>query len=153
MKKIATACFTILFVFALAAQAQNSCKNKSIEQLANALAEAFQEKKLEEIDATRPFVNGIVVRVENSLADDKDPNRYEYKKLKNFTQFEKWLKFNEIEELPNRTSVPLISCKKGICKYDMQGLLHNTWFLEKFSYGYKKDKCPYIKSVFLIDGN
>lgn len=133
--------------------AQTTCKNQSVTQLANDIAKAFQEKNLEKIDATRPFINNITVRVENSLSEDKDPNRFEYKKLKNFTQFEKWLKSSETEGLPNRTSEPLINCKKGICKYNIKGLLHNTWFLQKFSYGYKKDKCPFIKSVFLIDGN
>ncbi len=133
--------------------AQNSCKNQSIEQLANSFAEAFQAKTLPQIDATKPFVTQITIRIENSLSSDGEPGQYEYKRVKSFTAFEKWLKSNETDELPGRSIQPLISCKKGICTYDIQGLLHNTLFLQKISFGYKKDKCPYIKSVFIVDGN
>jgi len=153
MKKIIVSFMFVLVAFAMAAHAQNSCKNQTIQQLANDFAKAFESKTLAQIDAAKPFVTQITIRIENSLSQDGEPGRFEYKKVKNFTAFEKWLKSKEIEQLPNRSIEPLISCKKGICTYDIKGLLHNTLFLQKISFGYKKDKCPYIKSVFLIDGN
>lgn len=147
-------CLTLAFVcLTITVQAQNSCQKQSIHQLATNLANAFEAKNLGNIDATRPFLKQIVVRTENSLSADGETGQYEYKKLKSFTQFEKWLKSGAVEGFPNRASYPVKSCQKGICTYKMQGLLHNTLFLQKISYSYKKDGCPYIKSVFLIDGN
>ncbi|HRH42177.1 MAG TPA: hypothetical protein PKY82_11170 [Pyrinomonadaceae bacterium] len=153
MKKIIFSFFFVLAILTMVAQAQNSCANQSIENLANKFAKAFQSKTLSEIDSTKPFVNLITIRIENSLSGEGDPDQFEFKRVKSFTLFEKWLKGKEVEELPNRSVEPLISCKKGICTYAINGLLHNTLFLKKISYGYKKDKCPYIKSVFIIDGN
>jgi hypothetical protein len=151
MKKIIVSFMFVLVFFAMAAHAQSSCKNQTIQQLANDFAKAFESKTLAQIDATKPFV--ITIRIETSVLGDGRPAQFEYKTVKNFTAFEKWLKNREYEGLPNRSIEPLISCKKGICTYDLKGLLHNTLFLQKISFGYKKDKCSYIKSVFLIDGN
>lgn len=152
MRKITLLSFSILFVFALSAQAQNSCKTKSIRQLAKDFGKAFETKELAKLDATKPFVNQITVRTENSLAQD-EKSTYEYKNVNSFTQFGKWLKSKEIDELPGHSVGNLTYCKKGVCGYKINGLLHNTLFLQKISYGYKKDGCPYIKSVFIVDGN
>lgn len=153
MKKLIVSLLFILSIFTMAEQAQSSCKNQSIEQLATNFAKAFESKTLSQIDSTKPFVNLITIRIENSLSGKGEPGQFEYKRVKSFTMFEKWLKGNEVEGMPNRSIEPLINCKKGICTYNINGLLHNTLFLQKISFGYKKDKCSFIKSVFIIDGN
>jgi hypothetical protein len=152
MKKF-TVTLILLFIFPILAVHAQTCNKQTIEQLAGDFAKSYEAKKLGELDGGRPFLSVVRFRIENSLGEDGDGNRFINKQFKNLGLAERWLRSREIDELPSRQIEPLISCQKGICKYDVVGLLHNQLFLKQINFGYKKNGCPYIKSVFLIDGN
>lgn len=152
MKKFIVTLILAITFAALSVQAQ-TCNKETIEQLAQDFAKSYRAKNLGGLDARRPFLSGVKFSIENSLGEDGDPERFETKQFKNLGSAETWLRSRETEGLPSREIEPLISCKKGICNYDVVGLLHNQLFLKQLNFGYKKNGCPYIKTVFLIDGN
>jgi hypothetical protein len=55
--------------------------------------------------------------------------------------------------LPARESRSRLNCRKGFCNYNFQaGILHNHLYLQKIAYGYRNSR-PYIKTIYLLDGN
>ncbi len=143
----------VMFAFcAIGINAQTTCKQTG-EQIAKDVSSAFTEKKLGRLDANRGAVGKITLTMENSLVEDGAKGQFVVKTFANMKALEKWLTKREIDELPGRTANELISCKKGVCSFKIDGLLHNTLFLKKVTLGYTKDKCPYIKSVYIVDGN
>jgi hypothetical protein len=55
--------------------------------------------------------------------------------------------------MPGRESRPLVRCAKGVCTYNFDGgILHNHLYLKKISYG-TRSGCPYIKTIYLLDGD
>ena len=152
MKKFAVTLILVLTFSALAIQAQ-TCNKQTIEQLAQDFAKSYETKDLGGLDAQRPFLSSVKFSIENSLGEDGDKTQFVTKQFKNLGLAENWLKSREIDGVPSREIEPLISCKKGICNFNVVGLLHNQLFLKQLSFGYKKNGCPYIKTVFLIDGN
>ncbi len=147
--------YFIAFITLLAPanKAQNACQKQSIEQLAGSIAQNYESKSLSRLDPNRPYLSKYTLSIENSLVSDGEPDQFEIKRFKSFRVAEKWLKSREFEGWPNRISVPLTTCKKGICRFNLQGINHKQLFLQKISYGYQKNGCPFVKTIFLLDGN
>jgi hypothetical protein len=141
---IAVSCMTIY---------AKPCKKQSIQDLVKAFAESFAEKKMDQLDANRPYVGTIRIVIEHSLADDNDPKRFNVKRFRSFAAAEKWFKSQEIEGMPGRNTRPVIKCAKGVCSYNSEGgILHNNLYLTKITYGVRNG-CPYIKTIYLLDGD
>jgi len=154
MKRFKITCIiALILLLTSATKAQNTCQKHSIEQLALSIARNYQSKSLNQLDRNHPYLSKFTVRIENSLVSDGEPDQFEIKRFKSFILAEKWLKSREFEAWPNRISVPLINCKKGICRFNLQGINHKQLFLQKISYGYKQNGCPFVKTIFLLDGN
>ena len=129
------------------------CKKQSIEDLVNALAESFEQKTMGKLDADRPYLGTIRFVIEHSLADDNDPQRFKVRRFASLTRAEKWFKSQEIEGMPGRNTRPLVKCAKGVCSYNSEGgILHNNLYLTKITYG-MRGGCPYIKTIYLLDGD
>jgi hypothetical protein len=143
--------YIVLALFAMAlssfsVQAQTACK-QTAEQIANDFSAAFSEKKLDTLDANRGAAGKITLKIENSLS-----GKLTVKTFADLKAVEKWLTKREIDELPGRIANDLISCRKGVCSFKIDGLSHSTLFLKKISFGYTKSKCPFIKSIYIVDG-
>ncbi len=127
--------------------------NSTIEQLVNSLAEAFTAKELGRLDAGRPYFGKVRIVIEHSLADDDDKDRFEIKEFRTFAQGEQWLKSREFDEFPARATRPVQRCRKGLCTYDLNGgINHKHLYLQKIAYGLRRGR-PYIKTIFLLDGD
>ncbi len=152
MKKQIILSLIVLAFSAIGIHAQTTCKQTS-EEIAKDFSSAFTEKKLGRLDANRGAVGKVTLTMENSLYEDGAKGQFVVKTFANMKALEKWLTKREIDELPGRTANDLINCKKGVCSFKVDGLMHNTLFLKKVTLGFTKDKCPYIKSVYIVDGN
>lgn len=128
-------------------RAHLSRKTQTIEQLAKAVAEAWSEGKLGSLDAQRPFVGSVRIRIEHSIAD-----RVESRSFKTLARAERWLKSRERADGPGRNIGPLQQCSKGVCAFEQEGMLHNNLYLQKITYGIRKGQ-PYIKVIHIIDGD
>ncbi|HEY6046283.1 MAG TPA: hypothetical protein VIU65_06740, partial [Pyrinomonadaceae bacterium] len=91
--------------------------------------------------------------IEHSLADDNDPQRFKVRRFASFALAEKWFKKQEIDGMPGRHAMPLVKCAKGVCTYNFDGgILHNNLYLKKITYGMRAG-CPYIKKIYILDGD
>ena len=143
----------VVAVFCVAVTAKPKCKKQSVEDLVTALAESFANKSMGTLDADRPYVGRFTIRIEHSLADDNDPQRFEVRRFSSFARAEKWFKSQEIEGMPGRNTRPLLKCARGVCSYNSEGgILHNNLYLTKITYGVRNG-CPYIKTIYLLDGD
>lgn len=135
-------------------QSPAAASNSTIEQMVKALAEAYEAKALGRLDAERPIFGRVKIIIENSLADDNAKDRFVIKEFRTLEEVEKWLRSREIGEgLPSRQLKPLLQCRNGLCTYNFDGgILHNQLYLEKISYGYRRGR-PYIKTIYLLDGD
>jgi hypothetical protein len=149
---IKTLCL-ILFIFVLSAQAQSSSKTETIGQLAAALSEAFTARNLGSLDAGRRSVGKVKIVIEHSLGGDDSKDNFETKSFKTLAEAEKWLSSREVNPgQPNRNPSQVLTCRKGFCNYFENGILHNNLYLRKIAYGYINGR-PYIKTIFLLDGD
>ena len=146
MKKNLVLALLVMALTSLSIQAQTACK-QTAEQIANDFSAAFTTKKLDTLDANRGAAGKVTLTIENSLS-----GKLTVKTFANLTAVEKWLTKREIDELPGRIANELVICKKGVCSFKIEGLSHSTIFLKKISYGYTKSKCPFIKSIYIVDG-
>jgi len=143
----------LLFGLSLTIQAKPLCKKQTVEELVKTVAESFEAKTLRSLDADHPYVGKVRIVIEHSLAGDNDKDRFLIKRFTSFARFEAWLKSREIEELPGRESRPLERCAKGVCAYNFDGgILHNHLYLKKITYGIRNG-CPYIKTIYILDGD
>lgn len=145
MKKTLLSALFVLFI-SFSVHAQTTCK-QTIEQIAQDAASAFEAKKLGRLDAKRGKVGRVRLTMENSLADDDDPGRFIVKTFANLKALEKSL------YKPAGRNADSFRCKKGVCVFAGEALLHNNLYLKKITFGYTKNKCPFIKSIFILDGN
>jgi hypothetical protein len=154
MKRLAITVALTLLIISLSAPTQSSSKKETIEQLVKALSDAYTSRALGRLDAGRPFVGKVKIVIEHSLAPDDAKDRFEIKMFKTLEKAEQWLRSRERDEqFPSRQNRPLMQCKKGICTYDFNGgILHNQLYLQKITYGYKNGS-PYIKTIYLLDGD
>jgi len=153
--KMITKQITAIALIALVSLTINAkpCKKQSIRDLVNSFAASFEEKKMDQIDADQPYVGTVRFVIEHSLADDNDPQRFKVRRFKSFAAAEKWFKSHEIEGMPGRHSRPLVKCARGVCSYNSEGgILHNNLYLKKITYG-MRGGCPYIKTIYLLDGD
>jgi hypothetical protein len=128
------------------------CKKQPVEDLVKAVAEAFQNRWMGTLDADRPYVGRFKIIIEHSLAEDNDPQRFESRTLRSLAQAESWLKRREHDGM-GRATKPLVKCVKGVCSYNFDsGILHNTLFLKRITYGIRNG-CPYVKTIHLLDGD
>ncbi|HVG20968.1 MAG TPA: cystatin domain-containing protein [Blastocatellia bacterium] len=121
----------------------------TVEELAKALADAYESKSLGKLDASRPYVGRVKIDISHSLED-----KIEARRFTTLAATERWLRSREIEGgLPARGVRPLLECVKGDCTYNYDdGILHNHLYLQGFSYGYRNGR-PYIKLISLRDGH
>ncbi len=152
MKQLSIAVALILFALCLSAQAQSSSKVETIAQLESALSEAYQVETLGKLDAGRSFKRKVRVVIEHSLGTGAE--QYESKLVRTFEQLERWLRSRQREDgTPFRESRPLLRCRNGTCTYDFNGgILHNHLYLKRFTYGYHNGQ-PYIRTIYLLDGD
>ena len=143
----------IVFVIAVAANVAAQCKKQPIEDLAKAVAEGFEAKTLHTLDQQKPYAQKIRIVIEHSLADDNAKDRFVSRSFGTLARAEAWLKSREHEELPGRHSMPFQSCARGVCTFNFDGgILHNTLYLKKITYG-SRHGCPYLKMIYLLDGD
>lgn len=154
MKKLALAVSLILFVVSFPVHAKSPSRQETIEQLVKALEEAYTSRSLGKLDAGHPYFGRVKIVIEHSLAEEDAPGRFEIKQFRTLAQGEQWLRSREREEgAPFRQTRPLLRCTKGLCTYNFDGgILHNQLYLRKISYGYRNGR-PYIKTIFLLDGD
>ena len=152
-KTLVIAVALILFGLALPVRAASPCKKQPIEDLVKAIAEAYEGKTLGSLDAQKPYVGRVRIVIEHSLAEDNAPDRFVIKWFTSLAKAERWLKSREHEEMPGRSTKPLKRCVKGLCTYNFdEGIVHNTLYLKKITYGLRAG-CPYIKTIYLLDGD
>ncbi len=149
--KMTTKQILLLLVFSLipaVAVSGGQCANPTIEPLAKKVANNFAAKKLATLDKERPYLDAVQFVVEHSITDN-----YEVEEMPNLAAIDRWLTGQEVDGFPAREVRPLLWCKKGLCVFDLSaGIAHNHRYVQKLTYGFYAD-CPYIKSVFLIDGD
>jgi hypothetical protein len=137
----------------VAIHAQPTCKHGTIEQLVKVVGEAYEGKTLGALDAGRPYRDRVRIVIEHSLAGDNDKGRFVIKRFTSLARAEAWLKSREHEAMPARSTMPLTKCAKGVCAYNFDGgILHNNLYLKKITYGSSRG-CPYIKTIYLLDGD
>jgi hypothetical protein len=120
---------------------------ETLEQLVNAVARAWSEGKLGSLDARRPYMGSVRIRVEHSIVD-----RVESRSFKTLAQAEHWFKRRERADGPGRNIGPLQQCSKGVCTFEQTGMLHNNLYLQRITYGMRGGR-PYIKAIHVIDGD
>ncbi len=122
---------------------------QTIEGLVQALADAYTGKALAKLDSLHPLKGKLKIVIEHSLSEDT----YDTRLVKSWADAEAWLKSKQRDELPARSVRPLIKCTNGTCTYDFDGgILHNNLYLKRITYGIIGGK-PYIKSIWLLDGD
>jgi hypothetical protein len=122
-------------------------KLQTIEQLATTVATAYSDNKLDQLEV--PATKKIQISIEHSLGEGSVLTR----NFKTWQEGEKWLRSKSTDGQPVRENRSLSSCEKGVCNYDFRaGILHNHLYLRKLTYGYKNGR-PYIKSIYLLDGD
>jgi len=121
---------------------------KTPELLAWALAKAFKNRSLADLDALLPAGEKVKIITEMSCGEE-DFTKEEFKTL---TAVDKRLTAGENEDYRvNRVAEAAQDCENGVCTYREAGLLHNMLVLTKFTY-VEKDGRLYIKEIHLTDG-
>ena len=152
MKKASIGISLIAMTLLFAGHAGAQCKTRSIQKLANSLAEHFGAKTLASLDKDSLLRGRLKVTIEHSLADDDDPKRFEVRRFSSLTKFEQWLKSRETDGMPGRYSREL-NCARGVCRTDLDGgINHNSLYLKRLTYGVSNG-CPYLKTFYILDGD
>ncbi len=147
------ACALILFSLSLPVRAQSPCKQQPVADFAKQIAAAYEGKTLAALDAQKPYLGTVRIVIENSLGEPGDKDRFTIKTFRSLAKAEVWLKNRERSEGPARESRPLKRCAKGVCTYNFDGgILHNHLYLKKIAYGLSGG-CPYVKTIYLLDGD
>lgn len=147
----ATAIITTSTTFPL--RAQLPCRKQPIEDLVKAVTEAYEAKTLGILDARKPYVGKVRIVIEHSDADDDDKDRFEIRRFTSLARVERWLKSRETEGRPHRNIRTEVRCAKGVCEYSLEGgINHNNVYLKKITYGFRGG-CPYLKTIYLLDGD
>jgi hypothetical protein len=150
MKQLAITAALVFFLASSTAYAQSARKKQTIEQLVDKLEVAYTNKTLGDLDAAHPYVGKVKIIIEHSLGDES----YEVKLSQKLEYAEEWLKNREREDgTPFREARDSRQCRRGVCVYDFDGgISHNHLYLKKVYYGYRKG-APYIKTLYLLDGD
>lgn len=122
-----------------------SLQTQTIKQLAEAVSDAFTAGELGRLDAERPYLGAVRIRVEHSITGDI-VNR----SFKTLEAAEKWLTRENQES--GRNGGALRRCSRGVCTFEQEGMLHNNLYLQRITYGMRRGR-PYIKAIHIIDGD
>jgi len=153
MRSIAISTVLAIGIFSLSTFGQSNAKFETIGELGWALTQAYSTRALGTLDAKMPAYRRVKIVIENSLAEDDSKDKLESKTFRNLAEADKWLISNETSlGFPSRIIYPLIKCKLPKCTYDVKGLHHFQLILKSFTYDYRNRR-PYIKSIYLVDGN
>lgn len=153
MKQFLISGAVFVSIFSVPVYAKPSCKYETIGQLVKAVAESYEGKTLSSLDAQKPYLGKVRIVIEHSLADDNAKDRFVIKWFTSLAKAEAWLKSREHEEMPGRATKPLAKCANGVCTYNFDdGIVHNTLYLKKITYGSSRG-CPYLKTIYLLDGD
>lgn len=149
MKQLAFTFTLIAFSVPLLASAGSPCASATPEILAKKLSDAYVAKQLGRLDGDRPYLENVKFLIEHSISGE-----YQVEEVQSLENGQKWLKSLEIQEgMPARESRPLLWCEKGFCIFNFEeGISHNHLYLQKIEYGFR-NQCPYITTVFLLDGD
>ncbi len=128
-----------------ARRAGSSIQTDPADQLATEVADAFKAKDLGKLDSDHPYLGSVRVRVDDSIMP-----RIKVRRFSTLAQAERWFKRGGLD--PNRSAGALKQCRRGVCTFEQEGMLHNTLYLKRITYGIRKGR-PYIKSIELIDGD
>lgn len=151
--KTVPAVVAVFLLLTSAALAKAQCRKHSAEALAKKIAERFPAKTLSGMDQDRPLRGRVKVTIEHSLADDEDPQRFEIRRFSSLAHLEQWLKKRETDDLPHRFSMDLVNCAKGVCRFFTDGgINHNSLYLKRVTYG-TSNGCPYLRSIYILDGD
>jgi hypothetical protein len=143
----------ILFGLSLPVHAQTPCKKQPVEDLVKSVAEGFEARTMGSLDAQKPYAGRVRIVIEHSLADDNAKDRFVIRSFTSLARAERWLKSREHDAMPGRDTKPLTRCAKGVCTYNFDsGIVHNTLYLKKITYS-TRGGCPYIKTIYLLDGD
>jgi len=153
MKQIFISLAVLVSVFSLPVHAKPTCKHETIQQLVKEVSEAYEARTLGTLDTQKPYRGRVRIVIEHSLADDNDKDRFVIKSFTSLARAEAWLKSREHEEMPARSTKPLSKCARGVCAYNFDGgIVHNNLYLKKITYG-MRGGCPYLKTIYLLDGD
>ena len=120
---------------------------QTVEQLAKAVADAFAAGELGRLDAERPYLRTVRIRVEHSIS-----GQIVTRSFRTLARLERWLKGRERDDGPARNSGALRRCRRGVCTFEQEGMLHNNLYLQRITYGMRRGR-PYVKAIHLIDGD
>jgi len=150
MKKLAASLALMLLLIPSTARPSSPAKRETIEQLVERVADAYLAKDLKRLDAGRTRQGRVRIVIEHSLGEDE----YEVKLARSLEEGDEWLKNREREDgTPFRQTRPLLQCRRGLCTFNFDGgILHNQLYLKKIRYGYRNGS-PYIKELYLLDGD
>lgn len=138
---------TILLLMFVITGFINAQEKQTINNLVSAVGEAYKAKTLAGLDVDKPYLGNITVIIQHSRG-----RKSVTKTFKSFEKVDEWLKSREKEELPSRDVFTLKQCKKGVCSFTEDGLLHNNLYLKKVTYSSSKGRY-YIKTITLLDGD
>lgn len=118
---------------------------QTVEELARAVADAFAASELGRLDRMRPYMGMVRIHVEHSIS-----GAVENRSFRTLAQVEQW--FRRGGRDPNRSSGTLRQCRRGVCTFAQEGMLHNTLYLRSITYGLRRGR-PYVRAIRLIDGD
>lgn len=119
---------------------------QTVEELAKAVADAFAAGELGRLDAERPYLRTVRLRVEHSITGD-----VESRSFRSLERLQQWLDKGENQD-SQRNSGTLRRCRRGVCAFEQEGMLHNNLYLQRITYGTRGGR-PYVKAIHLIDGD
>ena len=132
---------------ALPALAETPAQRETATRLALQISQDFVGKTLATQDQEPPYLEQVALVIKHSLSE----NEFERKSFQSLRALEAWLQSRRVEA-PGRNSAQSTTCKQGLCRFEITGLLHNNLYFEAASYVYLNGK-PYLKTIYLLDGD
>lgn len=120
---------------------------QTAEELAKAVADAFASGEWGQLDAERPYLRTVRLRVEHSITGG-----IETRSFRTLERLEQWLKSGARQE-SGRNSGTLRRCRKRVCTFEQEGMLHNNLYMQRITYGLRRGGRPYVKAIHLLDGD
>ena len=121
-------------------------QTQTAEELAKTVADAFAAAELGRLDAERPHLGTVRIRVEHSITGE-----IQSRSFRTLAAAERWIDKSGNEE-SGRNSGTLRRCRRGVCTFEQEGMLHNNLYLQRITYGVRRGR-PYVKAIHLIDGD
>ena len=127
------------------ASAHAPSQAQTAEELAKTIADAFASAELGRLDAERPYLRTVRIRVEHSITGD-----IETRSFRTLAAAENWL--NKGNQDAQRNGGTLRRCRRGTCTFEQEGMLHNNLYLQRITYGLRRGR-PYVKAIHIVDGD